>query len=102
RVLPVVLVTKPARWNPEYHFPAWAVAEREAFLPGLFSESDQHTLSIDGRRQREWPCPWPPGAVYTFSEAELVRAYDFGWLDNPAGALSKCRPSWKKCLRRRR
>ena len=46
RVLPVMLLPEQSKNYPEYHFAAWAVPGRGAFLPTLFAQPDQQPLRI--------------------------------------------------------
>src|SRR6185369_8893624 len=57
RVLPILLLPELSTAYPETHFLAWAVPDREIYLPTLFALPDQHTLRVTPL-PREAARPW--------------------------------------------
>lgn len=87
RVLPVMLLPERSKNYPEYHFAAWAVPGRGAFLPTLFSQPDQQPLRIVP--PYAFAAGLPKGCngpdACTLKEGPLRERYDYVWLCNPAG-----------------
>ena len=82
RVLPVLLAPHGHKDDLEQHFLAWAVVERDVYLPSLFAIGGQQPLTLHG----------PPEAslreqdgTLTIDEASLRGQYDYVWVLNLEG-----------------
>jgi hypothetical protein len=76
RVLPVLLAPTGSKENVEQHFLAWAVVERNVYLPTLFAYRGQQPLILHG------PPRVKPGEI---DEASLRGKYDYVWVLNLQG-----------------
>lgn len=98
RVLPVVLLPERSKNYPEYHFAAWAVPGRGAFLPTLFAQSDQQPLRIVP--PYAFAAGLPKGCngpdACTLREAPLRDKYDYVWLYNPVGKAVRAPASFSR------
>jgi hypothetical protein len=80
RVLPVLLTPEGRKEDADRHFLAWAVVERDVYLPTLFAHRGQQPLTLRG------PPPLTPRereGVLEFDEDALRGRYDYVWLLNP-------------------
>jgi len=82
RVLPLLLAPHGHKDDLEQHFLAWAVVERDVYLPSLFAIGGQQPLTLHG----------PPEAslreqdgTLTIDEASLRGQYDYVWVLNLEG-----------------
>jgi hypothetical protein len=95
RVLPIVVVPSGrfAR-HPEWHFAAWAVVWKEAFVPTLFAYRDQQPLRL---RSAGRPVIRHRSECYEIDESAAV-SYDYAWVCGLERA-KVCVPSrWQRVL----
>ena len=93
-----MLLPEQSKNYPEYHFAAWAVPSRGAFLPTLFAQPDQQPLRIVPpyafAAGLPKDCNGPD--VCTLREAALRDKYDYVWLYNPLGKAVRAPASFAR------
>jgi hypothetical protein len=95
RVLPIVIVPSGqfAR-HPEWHFAAWAVVWKEAFIPTLFAYRDQQPLRL---RSAERPSVRHRSNCYEIDEAAAA-SYDYAWVCSLERANVRVPRRWQRVL----